>query len=146
MTTDDSVWESGDVAAALEHYLRLDDEPAEALVARLAKAGVLEQLTLPEDEAIRFQYLALAVQDLWLAERFGARSTDAEHFERLRARFFAALRTIGDHAGALERAGLAILDPVRPWIAPLLAEALASAPVHVDAEGPMLVMMRPEEN
>jgi hypothetical protein len=138
--TDDSVWESGDVAAALEHYLGLDGEPAKALEERLRAAGVIERVPVRGDEAARFQVLALAVQDLWLAERFRPRSTDAEHFARLRARFFAALRTLGEHAAALERAGLVILDPARPWIAPLLAEALASAPVHVDAQGPMLVM------
>ncbi|HEX8362698.1 MAG TPA: hypothetical protein VF613_21430, partial [Longimicrobium sp.] len=88
------------------------------------------------------QVLALAVQDLWLADRFRARSSDAEHFGRLRARFFAALRTIGEHGAALERAGLVILDPTRPWIAPLLAEALAGAPVHMDAQGPVLVMAK----
>jgi hypothetical protein len=90
---------------------------------------VLEQLRMPEEEATRFQFLALAVQDLWLAEQFRARSSDAEHFGRLRARFFAALRTIGEHGAALERAGLVILDPSRPWIAPLLAEALRPRPI-----------------
>jgi hypothetical protein len=142
LTTDDSVWESGDVAAALEHYLGLDGESAEALEERLRTAGVLEQLRMPEEEATRFQFLALAVQDLWLAEQFRARSSDAEHFGRLRARFFAALRTIGEHGAALERAGLVILDPSRPWIAPLLAEALASAPIAMDSHGPVLAMAK----
>jgi hypothetical protein len=142
LTADDSVWESGDVAAALEHYLRLDDESADALLWRLDEAGVLDQIKIPEDESIRFQYLALAVQDLWLAERFRSRSSDADHFGRLRARFFAALRTIGEHGAALEGAGLVILDPSRPWIAPLLAEALATAPIVMDADGPLLAMAK----
>ncbi len=141
---DDSVWKSDDVAAALEHYLGLDGAPAEALEERLRAAGVIERVPVGADEAMRFQFLALAVQDLWLAERFRGRSTDAEHYARLRTRFFAALRTIGEHGAALERAGMVILDPARPWIAPLLAEALASAPIHVDAQGPLLVMMNPE--
>jgi hypothetical protein len=148
MSGDDSVWEAGDVAAALEHYLGLDGVTAEALEERLRGAGVLERVPVREgaDEAARFQVLALAAQDLWLAERFRGRSADAAHFGRLRGRFFAALRTIGEHGAALESAGLVILDPARPWIAPLLAEALASAPVYVDAQGPVLVMMRAEES
>ncbi|HLL83737.1 MAG TPA: hypothetical protein VK420_13820 [Longimicrobium sp.] len=148
MAGDDSVWEAGEVAAALEHYLALDGMAVEALEERLRAAGVLERVPVRKDadEAARFQVLALATQDLWLADRFCSRSSDAEHFGRLRAQFFAALRTIGEHGAALESAGLVILDPARPWIAPLLAEALASAPVHVDAQGPMLVMMRRDES
>lgn len=143
---DDSVWESGDVAAALEHYLRLDGESADALLARLDEAGVLEQIQIPQEETIRFQYLALAAQDLWLAQHFRARSSDAEHFGRLRARFFAILRSIGDNHVALERAGLLILDPARPWMAPLLAEAFATAPMETDAAGPLLVVPRQEQS
>jgi hypothetical protein len=145
---DDSVWEAADVAAALEHYLGLDREPLDALEARLRTTGVLAKVPIPEgaDEATRFQVLALAVQDLWLTERFGGRTADAAHFGRLRARFFGALRVLGEHGAALERAGLVILRPDQPWIAPLLAEALATAPVHADALGPMLVMMRAEGN
>ncbi len=143
---DDSVWESGDVAAALEHYLGLDGEPAGALEDRLRAAGAIERVPVRADEATRFQVLALAVQDLWLADRFRARSSDAGHFGRLRARFFAALRTIGEHGAALESAGLVILDPTRPWIAPLLAEALAAAPVRIDARGPVLVMMEQQSH
>lgn len=143
---DDSVWEAGDVAAALEHYLGLDRVTVEALEDRLRGAGMLGMVPVREgaDEAARFQVLALAAQDLWLAERFRARSADAAHFRRLRARFFAALRVLGEHGAALERAGLVILRPDQPWVAPLLAEALASAPVRVDALGPVLVMMAPE--
>ena len=142
MMDDDSVWQSGEVAAALEHYLRLDGESADALEERLRVAGMLEQVRIPGEEAARFQFLALAVQDLWLAQHFRARSSDAAHFGRLRARFFAALRTLGEHGAALERAGMVILDPTRPWIAPLLAEALASAPIAMDAHGPLLVMAK----
>ncbi|HEX8211850.1 MAG TPA: hypothetical protein VF584_16865 [Longimicrobium sp.] len=147
MSGDDSVWEAGEVAAALEHYLGLGEVTAEALEERLLGAGVLERAPVREgaDEAARFQVLALAAQDLWLAERFRGRSADVAHFGRLRGRFFAALRVLGEHGAALERAGLVILRSDQPWIAPLLAEALASAPVHVDAQGPMLVMMKPEE-
>ena len=143
---DDSMWRAEDVAAALEHYLGLDREPLEALEERLR--GVLDRVPMPEgaDEATRFQVLALAVQDLWLTERFRGRTTDAAHFGRLRARFFAALRVLGEHGAALERSGLVILRPDQPWIAPLLAEALATAPIHTDAQGPVLVMMRPEAN
>ena len=148
MSGDDSVWEAEDVAAALEHYLGLDRVTVEALDERLRGAGVLDRVPVREgaDEAARFQVLALAAQDLWLAERFRGRSTDAAHFGRLRGRFFAALRVLGEHGAALERAGLVILRPDQPWIAPLLAEALATAPVRIDAQGPLLVMMRPEEN
>jgi hypothetical protein len=145
MSGDDSVWEAGEVAAALEHYLGLDGVTAEALEERLRGAGVLERVPMREgaDEAARFQVLALAAQDLWLAERFRGRSADAAHFGRLRGRFFAALRVLGEHGAALERAGLVILRPDQPWIAPLLAEALATAPVRIDAQGPVLVMMAP---
>jgi hypothetical protein len=145
---DDSVWRAEDVAAALEHYLGLDREPVEALEGRLRAAGVLQKIPMPEgaDEATRFQVLALAVQDVWLTERFRGRTTDTAHFGRLRARFFAALRVLGEHGAALERSGLVILRPDQPWIAPLLAEALATAPIHTDAQGPVLVMMRPETN
>ena len=145
---DDSVWEAADVAAALEHYLGIDREPVGALEELLRAAGVLEKVPVREGagEAARFQVLALAVQDLWLTGRFGGRVADAAHFGRLRARFFAALRVLGEHGEALERAGLVILRPDQPWIAPLLAEALATAPVHTDALGPVLVMMRAEGN
>ena len=61
-------------------------------------------------------------------------------------RFFAALRVLGEHGAALERGGLVILNSEQPWIAPLLAEALATAPVRMDVQGPVLVMMRPEDN
>jgi hypothetical protein len=143
---DDSVWRAEDVAAALEHYLGLDREPVEALEERLR--GVLEKIPVPEgaDEATRFQVLALAAQDVWLTERFRGRTVDAGHFGRLRTRFFAALRVLGEHGAALERSGLVILRPDQPWIAPLLAEALATAPIHMDAQGPVLVMMKPESN
>ena len=145
---DDSVWETGDVAAALEHYLGLDRVTVEALEERLRGAGVLDKVPLREgaDEAARFQVLALAAQDLWLAERFRGRSADAAHFARLRGRFFAALRVLGEHGVALERAGLVTMRPEQPWIAPLLAEALATAPVRIDALGPVLVMIAPEKN
>ena len=145
---DDSVWRAEDVAAALEHYLGLDGEPVEALEGRLRVAGVLQKIPVPEgaDEATRFQVLALAAQDLWLTEHFRGRTADAGHFGRLRTRFFAALRVLGEHGAALERSGLVILRPDQPWIAPLLAEALATAPIHMDAQGPVLVMMRPEGN
>jgi hypothetical protein len=148
MSGDDSVWEAAEVAAALEHYLGLDGVTAEALEERLRSTGVLERVPVREgaDEAARFQVLALAAQDLWLAERFQDRSADAAHFGRLRGRFFAALRVLGEHGAALERAGLVILRPDQPWIAPLLAEALATAPVRIDAQGPVLVMIAPEGN
>jgi hypothetical protein len=148
MSGDDSVWEAGDVAAALEHYLGLNLVTVEALEERLRGADVLEKVPLRAgaDETARFQVLALAAQDLWLAERFRDRSADATHFGRLRGRFFAALRVLGEHGVALERAGLVILRPDQPWIAPLLAEALAAAPVRIDAQGPLLVMMSTEEN
>ncbi len=143
---DDSVWAAAEVAAALEHYLGLDREPMAALEERLRAAGVLERIPVPEGagEATRFQVLALAVQDLWLAERFRGRTADAAHLARLRMRFFAALRVLGDHGAALERGGLVILRPDQPWIAPLLAEALATAPIRMDALGPVLVMMKGE--
>ena len=145
---DDSVWTAEEVAAALEHYLGLDRVPLVELEGRLRAAGVLEKVPVREgaEETRRFQVLALAAQDLWIAEHLAGRTADAPHFGRLRNRFFAALRTIGEHGAALERAGLVILDPARPWIAPLLAEALASAPVRIDAQGPVLVMMSPGEN
>ena len=145
---DDSVWTAEDVAAALEHYLGLDRVPLAELEERLRAAGVLEKVPVREgaEEARRFQVLALAAQDLWLAERFAGRTADAAHFGRLRGRFFAALRVLGENGDALERAGLVILNPEQPWIAPLLAEALATAPVRMDAQGPVLVMMRPEAN
>ena len=145
---DDSVWEAKDVAAALEHYLGLDREPAEALEGRLRAAGVLEKIPMPEgaDEATRFQVLALAVQDLWLTEHFRGRTADAGHFGRLRTRFFAAMRVLGEHGAALERSGLVILRPEHAWISPLLAEALAGAPIRMDARGPLLVMAKPEGN
>ncbi len=148
MSGDDSVWEARDVAAALEHYLGLDRVTVEALQERLRGAGVLQKVPVRAgaDEAARFQVLALAAQDLWLAERFRGRSADAAHSGRLRGRFFAALRVLGEHGTALERAGLVILRPDQPWIAPLLAEALATAPVRMDAQGPLLVMMAPEVN
>jgi len=142
------VWEAADVAAALEHYLGLDGESADALEGRLRAAGVLDRVPLPEgaDESIRFQRLALATQDVWLAERFRARATDAAHFGRLRTRLFAALRVLGEHGAALEKGGLVILRPDQPWIAPLLAEALATAPIRADAHGPLLVMMQSIDN
>ncbi|MBD0318809.1 MAG: hypothetical protein ICV87_00640 [Gemmatimonadetes bacterium] len=145
---DDSVWMAEDVAAALEHYLGLDRVPAAALEERLRGAGVLDKVPVREgmEEVRRFQVLALAAQDLWLAERFAGRTSDAAHFGRLRSRFFAALRVLGENGDALERAGLVILNSEQPWIAPLLAEALATAPVRMDAQGPVLVMMRPETN
>jgi hypothetical protein len=144
---DDSVWEAADVAAALEHYLRLDGESADALEARLRVAGVLERVPVPEgaDEAVRFQRLALAVQDVWLAERVRGRTADAGHFGRLRTRFFGALRVLGEHGSALEAAGLVMLRPEQPWIAPLLAEALATAPILADAHGPLLGMAQPRD-
>jgi len=140
---DDSRWEDADIAAALEHYLGLDGEATDALEARLRAAGVLEGVPIPAgaDEATRFQILALAAQDVWIAERFGGRTTDAAHFARLRARFFAALRVLGENGAALERGGLVILDPAQPWISPLLAHALATSPVRADPRGiPVLVM------
>jgi hypothetical protein len=145
---DDSAWEAADVAAALEHYLRLDGESEAALEGRLRAAGILERVPVPEgaDAATRFQVLALAVQDAWLAGHFRGRAADAAHFGRLRTRFFAALRVLGEHGEALERGGLVMLRPEQPWIAPLLAEALATAPIRADARGPLLVMMRDEGN
>ncbi len=148
MEQDDSVWLAEDVAAALEHYLGLDRVPLEELEERLRAAGVLEKVPVREgaDDTRRFQVLALAAQDLWIAEHFAGRTADAAHFGRLRNRFFAALRVLGENGDALERAGLVILDSEQPWIAPLLAEALATAPVRMDARGPVLVMMKPETN
>lgn len=148
MEQDDSVWAAEEVAAALEHYLGLDRVPMLDLEERLRAAGVLEKVPVREgaEETRRFQVLALAAQDLWIAERFAGRTADAAHFGRLRNRFFAALRVLGENGDALERAGLVILNSEQPWIAPLLAEALATAPVRMDAQGPVLVMMRPDEN
>jgi hypothetical protein len=140
---DDSVWNAADVSAALEHYLGLDSRSPAELEERLRAAGMLDGVPVPPgaSEATRFQVLALAVQDLWLAERFRPRSADAAHFGRLRSRFFAALRVLGEHGRALEQGGLVILDPAAPWIAPVLAEALAAAPMRLDRHGvPLLVM------
>jgi hypothetical protein len=140
---DDSRWEDADIAAALEHYLGLDREPADALEARLRAAGVLDGVPIPPGagEDTRFQILALAAQDVWIAERFRGRTADPAHFGRLRARFFAALRVLGENGAALERGGLVILDPAQPWIAPILAHALATSPVRIDPRGvPVLVM------
>jgi hypothetical protein len=140
---DDSRWEDADVSAALEHYLALDRRSAAELEDLLRTAGVLERVPLAAraDEAARFQVLALAAQDQWLAERFRHRSVDGAHFARLRTRFFAALRVLGEHGAALEKGGLVILDPERPWIAPILAQALAAAPIRMEADGvPVLVI------
>jgi hypothetical protein len=142
-TPDDSVWDERDVAEALAHYLSLDRLSADEVEARLTAAGVIDRAPVPAgaDDATRFQVLALALQDVWLAERLHPRAADAAHFARLRSRFFAALRLIGEHGEALEQSGLLILDPARPWIAPLLAEALATAPIRMDGNGvPALVM------
>ena len=66
---DDSVWAAEEVAAALEHYLGLDRVPMEELEGRLRAAGVLEKVPVRQgaDDTRRFQVLALAAQDLWIA-------------------------------------------------------------------------------
>src|SRR5688500_2899066 len=101
---DDSAWDEDEVADALVHYLSLDAESLEGLEERLRAAGVLAGVPVPTgaDERTRFQVLALAAQDLWLAERLRPRASDAEHYGRLRSRFFAALRVLGEHGDALE--------------------------------------------
>jgi len=142
-TQDDSAWEAEEVSDALVHYLSLDGTSSEVLEDRLREVGVLEALPVPPgaDAATRFQLLALAVQDLWLAERLRPRALDNAHYARLRSRFFAALRVLGEHGDALEKGGLLILDPSQPWIAPLLAQAMGAAPIRTGADGmPMLVM------
>jgi hypothetical protein len=144
---DDSAWDEDEVAEALVHYLSLDGESEGSLEARLRTAGVLGAVPVPAgaDQGTRFQVLALAAQDLWLAERLRPRARDAEHYGRLRSRFFAALRLLGEHGDALEKGGLVILDPARPWIAPLLAQALAAAPLRVGPDGMPVLVMVPAE-